>query len=101
MLNSSPSHTYIYSASANLPLIRRDWLANSGTILNVRNGSRNLCSILAILVAGVGCPSTRAKILVDLFSVWMKGYPSMPAWDVHAVSQAAEGIDPSITPCFT
>ena len=101
MLTSSPLHTDTYPASKKLPPLRRDWLANAGTILNVRAGSCNLYSSLAMLVAGVGCPSSSAKNLVGLYSFWMKGYPSMPQWDVHTVSQADEGIYPSSTPWLT
>ena len=30
----------------------------------------------------------------------MNGSPNIPAWDVHEVSNAAEVIDPSNTPCL-
>ena len=79
----------------------RYWLDNAGTILTVRAGSCTLCSSLDMLVAGVSCPSTSAKILLDICSVWMKGPPNIPEWEVHALSHAAEGIFPSSTPCLT
>ena len=81
--------------------LKRDWLSNTGTILTVRYSSWTLCSSLAMLVSGVGCPSTSAKIMVELCYVCMKGSTSMLVWDVHAVSQAAEGLDPPSTPYFT
>ena len=101
MFTSSPLHTDTYPESANLPPLRRDWLANYVTILTVRAVSHTLCSSLDMLVDWVGCPYASEKILVDFCSVWMKGYPIIPAWDVHAVSQDSESIDPSITPCLT
>ena len=101
MFTSSPPHTDTYPATAIFPVLRRDWLANAGTILTVHAGSRTLCSIFDILVAGVGCPSASEKILMGLCYVWMKGSHSMLAWYVHDVSQAVEGIYPSNTPCLT
>ena len=53
---------------------------------------------LAMVVAGVGCPSASAKILFGLCYVWMKGSPTIPEWDVHTVSYAA--IDPYGAPCL-
>ena len=97
----SPLHNDTYLASENLPPLRRDWLANAGIILTVRAGSLNLCSSLEMLVAVMRCPFSSAKTLVDLCSIWMKGSPRMPAWDVHTISQAAEGIDPSSNSCLT
>ena len=94
MFTSFPSHTDTYLAYENLTLLRRDWLANAGTILTVRAGSQTMCSSLALLVAEVGCPTVSAKKLVDLCFVWMKGSPRIPVWDVNAVSQAAEVIYP-------
>ena len=67
----------------------------------MRAGYRTLCSILDMWVARVGCPSESPKILVDICSVWMNGPPTITAWDVHAVSQADDDIDPSITPLLT
>ena len=92
MLNSSPLHKDTYPDSVNLPLLRRYWLANNGTMLTVRAVSLTLCSSIAMLVAGLGCPSTSAKILVDLCFVCMNGSPTIPAWDVHAISHASEVI---------
>ena len=39
--------------------------------------------------------------MLELCSVWMKFYPTIPVWDVHAVSHADEGIEPYSTPCLT
>ena len=66
----------------------------------VRAGSRTAWCSLATAVAEVACPSARAKTLVERWLVGMKGSPGLPAWEVHAVSHAAEGIDPLSTPCF-
>ena len=41
------------------------------------------------------------KTFVDGWSVGMNGSPSSPAWELHAVSYAAEGIEPSRTPFFS
>ena len=101
MLTSSPVHTKTYLDSENLPPLRREWFANAGTILTVHTGSLSLCSRLAMLVAGMGCPSASAKILLDLCSVCMNGYPTLPVWDVHALSQTADGIDQSSNPLLT
>ena len=94
-------HTDTYPAYTNLPPLKREWLANDGTILTVQAVPRTLCSSLDMLVSGVGCPSASAKILVELCSVWIKGSHSMPDWDLHAVYQSSEGIDSSSTPCLT
>ena len=101
MLNLSPSNTDKYLASANLPPLSRYWFSNSGTMLTVSTGSRTLFYILDMWVSGVGWPYFSAKILVDLFSVWMNGSPTIPAWGLHAVYPAADGIDPSSTPLLT
>ena len=98
ILTSSPSHTDTYPASENFLPLRRDWLANYSTTFTMHSGSRPLCSILAMFVAGLGCPSSSAKILLDLCSVLVKGSPTIPAWDVNSVSHSGEGIDPSSTP---
>ena len=101
MFTSSLSHTDTNTASANLPLLRRDWLANAGTMLTVRAGYLTMCSSLAMLVSGVGCPSASANVLVDLCSIWMKGSHRIPSWDLHDVSQSTERIYTSSTPCLT
>ena len=80
------------------PPLRRYWLAKAGTMLTVFAGSRTLCSSLAIVVAGVGWLLARENIFDDLCPVGMKGSPIMPAWEVQAVSHAADGMDPSRTP---
>ena len=38
---------------------------------------------------------------VDGLSVGTNGSPSSPAWEVHTVLYAAEGIEPSMTPFFS
>ena len=43
----------------------------------------------------------RAKILLNLWSVWMKGSPNILVLEVHSVSHYAGGIFPSSTPCLT
>ena len=98
MLTSSPFHTDTYPASANLPPLIRDLLANSGTMFTVRTGSLTLCSSIAMVVAGLGCTSTSAKILVYIRFVCMNCSPTITVWDVHTVYHAAEGISPSSTP---
>ena len=60
----------------------------------------NLCSSIAMVVAGVGCPYSSTKILVEIWFVLMNRYPTIPVWYVHVVYPAAEGIDPASTPCF-
>ena len=85
-------------ASANWPPLRRDWCASAGTIWTVRAASRRLCLRRATVVAGVGWPSARAKTLLDWSAVGMKGPRNFPAFEVHAVSHAAEGMDPLRTP---
>ena len=45
-----------------------------------------------MLVAGVGWPSVRANVLAERLFVWMNGSPIILACEVHAMSQAAEGI---------
>ena len=76
-------------------------MANNGTMLTVRAVSLTLCYIMAMLVARVGCPSTSAKILADLCFVCMNGPPTIPVWDVHTISHAADVIEPSSTPLLT
>ena len=76
-------------------------MANAGIMLSVGAGSLNLHSSMTMFVAGVGCPSASAKILVDLCLVCKNRSPTIPAWDVHAISHATEGIDPSITPLLS
>ena len=63
-----------------------------------RAGSRTAWASLAMVLAGAGRPSVRAKTLVEGWPVWIKGSHARPSFDVHAVSQAAEGIEPSRTP---
>ena len=63
-----------------------------------RAGSRTAWVSFAVVLAGAGRPSARANTLVDGWPVWMNGSQARPAWEVHAVSQAAEGIEPSRTP---
>ena len=69
--------------------------------MNVRAGSRTLCYSLAMLVAGLGCPSASSKILLDLYYVCMNGTSIIPEWDVHTIYYADDGIDPSSTPFLT
>ena len=64
----------------------------------VRAGSRTGCYRFATLDPGVLFPVETVNILVNGWSVGMKGSPSIPALEVHAVSYAAEGMDPSRTP---
>ena len=64
----------------------------------VRAVSRTLCSILVKVVAGVGWPLARADVFDNFCPVGMKGSPIMPVWEVQAVSHAAYGMDPLMTP---
>ena len=89
MLTVFPSHIDTYPTSENLPPLSRDWFSNYGPILTVRAGSCTMCYSLAMLVTGVGCSFASTKILMDLCSVWMNGFPTITAWDVHAISYAA------------
>ena len=98
-IRSVLSHAYL--VFANLPPLRRDWLSNSSTIFTVCASYLNLCSRLDMLVAGVGFPSASAKILSDLCSVCMMGSPTIPVWEVHAVSHDVECIVPYSTSCLT
>ena len=63
-------------------------------------GSRTAWYSLATVVAEVACLSARANTLVESWLVGMKGSSGLPAWEVHDVSQAAEGMEPSSTHCF-
>ena len=101
MLTSSPLHTDTYPASATFPPLSKDLFSNAGTMLTVRAGSMTLCSSMDMLVSGVGCPLASTKILVDIRYVCMNGSPTIPAWYVHAVSHADEGITPSSNPLLT
>ena len=64
----------------------------------VRAGSRTGWCSFATLDPGVLCPVATVNILVDGWSVGMNGSPSSPALEVHAVSYAAEGMEPSRIP---
>ena len=46
----------------------------------------------------MGWPSARAKTLVKRSSVWINGSPTFSAWEVQAVSYAADAMEPSRTP---
>ena len=65
MLTSSLSQMETYPVSANLPPLRRDWLANEGTMSTVHTGSQTFCYRLVKVVAGVGWPSARVNIFDD------------------------------------
>ena len=101
ILTSSPSNTDTYADFAKFPLLSRYWLDSTGTIFTMRSGSCTLCSSLAMLVAGVGCPSSSKNILFDIFSVWMKRSPTILMLDVNAVSHDSECIDPYSTLSLT
>ena len=64
----------------------------------VRAGSCTGWCSFAPLDHGVLCPVATVNILVDGWSVGMNGSPSSPVLEVHAVSYAAEGMEPSRTP---
>ena len=87
-----------YPASENLPPLRRELSARAWTILTVRDGSRTLWYSLATFEPAAGCPSDSANIFLEGSSVCMNGSPIIPAFDVHAVSHAAEGMVPLSTP---
>ena len=70
-------------------------------MLTVRAGSRTGWCSFATLDPGVLCPVATVNIFVDGWSVGMNGSPSSPAWEVHTVSYAAEGMEPSRTPFFS
>ncbi len=59
-----------------------------------RAGLQTLWASFAKELAGAGRPLARANTLVEGWPVWMKGSKLRPALKVHAVSQAAEGMDP-------
>ena len=67
----------------------------------VRASSRTGWCSFATLDSGVLCPVATVNMFVEGWSVGMNGLPSSPAWEVHAVSCAAEGIEPSRTPFFS
>ena len=90
----------MYPVSANWPPLRRDWCASAGTIWTVRAASRRLCLRRAMVVAGVGWLWARAKTLLDWSAVGMKVPPNFPVFEVHAVSHAAEGMDPLRASCL-
>ena len=64
----------------------------------VRAGLRTGWCSFATLDPWVFCPVATVNILVDGWSVGVNGSPSSPAMEVHAVSYAAEGMEPSRTP---
>ena len=69
-------------------------------MLTVRAGSQTAWCSLATVVAGIARPSARANTLVERWLVRMKESLGLPAWEVHTVSHAAEGMEPLRTPCF-
>ena len=98
MLTSSSSQINTYPALANLSPLSRDWSAIPGTMSTVRAGSRTGWCSFETLDPGVLFPVATVNIFVYGWSVGMNGSPSSPAWEVHAVSYAAEGMEPSMTP---
>ena len=98
MLTSDSSQIEKCPTSENLFLLRRDWSDRAGKISTVRAGSRTRWWSFAIVEPGVRWPSAKMKTLVDGWPVRIKGSPNMPALEVHDVSWAAEGIEPSRTP---
>ena len=99
-LTSLPSHMDMYPASENLAPLRRELSSRAGTTLNMRDGLRTLWWSLATFDPAVGCPSASVNIFFDGSSIWMNGSTIFPALDVHAVSQAADGVVPYSTPFF-
>ena len=90
------------SGIENWPPLRRDWWVRARTMCIVRAVWRRcLCLTREILVAGVGWPSARAKTLVYLKAVGMNLPPSFPAFEVHTVSHAPEGMEIPRTTCFS
>ena len=67
----------------------------------VRAASRTRWCSFATLDPGVLCPVATVNIFVDGWSVGMNGSLSSTVWEVHAVSYAAEGMEPSRTPFFS
>ena len=98
---SFPSQMDTYPASENLPPLRRELSARAWTILTVRDGSRTLWYSLATFELAPGCPSASEKIFLEGSPVCINGSPILPAFDVHTVSHAAEGMVPLINPSFS
>ena len=98
MFTSFPSQMDRYPAPEKFPLLRRELSARAGTMSNMRAGSRTLWYSLATFEPAAGCPSASANIVLEGSSVCMNGSPIIPAFDVHAVSHAAEGMVPLSTP---
>ena len=101
MLTSASLQINTYPALANFSPLSRDWLARPGTISTVWAGSRTRWCSFATLDPGVLCTVATVNIFVDGWYVGMNGSPSSPAWEVHAVSYDAEGMEPSRTPFFS
>ena len=99
-LTSFPSHMDTYPASGNLPPLTRDFSARAGTMSIVRAGLYTLWWRLATFDPAAGCPSSSANTFSGSSSVMMNWSPIFPALDVHAVSQAADGMVPYSTPFF-
>ena len=85
---------------ADWPLLRRDQWKRSRKMCTVRTAWRRFFLRRVMLISRVGWPSARAKTLVDWSAVGMKGPPNFPAFEVHSVFHAAEGMDPLRTPCL-
>ena len=75
-------------------------LANGHPTPTTTVASRRLCLRRATVVTGVGWPSARSKTLLDWSAVGMNGPLTFPEFEVHAVSHAAEGMDPLRNPCL-
>ena len=94
MLTSVSLQIDKYTASANLFLLRRNWLARVGTMSTVRAGSCTGWWSFSIVDLGVRWLSATVKTLVNGWPVWMKVSPIMPVLEVHMVSYAAEEMGP-------
>ena len=92
------SHTATYPAWGKLPPLNSELYFNAGNMSTVRAGSRTLWWSFSTLKPAVAWTSARANILVDGLLVWMNGSLTMPAWEVHDVLYAADGIKPFNTP---
>ena len=89
---SLPSQMDTYPASANLTLLSRELSDMAGTMSNLCSVSRTLCYSLETFEPAAGCPSASTNIFLEGSYICMKGYPILPAFYVHAVSHADEGM---------
>ena len=98
MLTSASLQIDTYPALAKISPLSRDWSARLGTMSTVRAGSLTGWYSFETLDPGVLFTVATVNILGDGWSVGMNGSLYIPGLEVHAVSYAAEGMEPSRNP---